>query len=267
MDPTTDSRRAERGHIMAGVMVLLAIMLIFSTVVFQSWQDVLHRDNEAEMMFRAQELVRAMVRYRKDTNTTPLTLELLMEPGPKAQYYLRQLYKDPLVKDGKWGLLYAGPGGEIVDPNSAPGQGDDPFGRNAPVLGQTTVSGQQTGLGQRPVIQAPNSGLPTSDGAGGALDSEMAGGRVLTGMPIIGVKSLSKDDAFRVYKGQEEYSEWRFTIFDLIDPKIAGDRGRGGAGGGRRGGQFRQGVRENPGGRSKLNSGRNSPNRRRNKRP
>ena len=34
-----------------------------------------------------------------------------MEAGPKGQYYLRQLWTDPLMTDGKWGLLMMGPGG------------------------------------------------------------------------------------------------------------------------------------------------------------
>ena len=112
-------RKSQRGHLMAGLMAGVAIMLILSTVAFQAWSDVLRRDNEAEMMFRAQDIVRAIQRYRRDHGGSgPLKMELLMEPGPKGQYYLRRLYEDPLVPDGKWGFLHLGPGGQIIDPNA-----------------------------------------------------------------------------------------------------------------------------------------------------
>src|SRR5262245_48993168 len=104
-------RGRESGHLMVGVMAAVAILVILSTVAFQSWADVLRRDNEAEMMFRAQEIVRAIRKYQKDRGAPPTELKQLMEPGNRGQYFLRHLYKDPLVKGGKWGLLFAGPGG------------------------------------------------------------------------------------------------------------------------------------------------------------
>ena len=54
----------EHGHLMAGLMCLIAIKLIFATMVFQAWEDVLQRDKEAEMIFRGQEIARAIQRYR-----------------------------------------------------------------------------------------------------------------------------------------------------------------------------------------------------------
>ena len=62
-----NERRNQRGHLMAGLMASIAIMMIFSTVAFQAWEDVLHRDNEAEMLFRAQDIVRAIQRFRQTT--------------------------------------------------------------------------------------------------------------------------------------------------------------------------------------------------------
>jgi hypothetical protein len=45
------------------------------------------------------------------------------------------------------------------------------------------------------------------------------GGQDATGLPIAGVKCLSKDRPFRVYKGQRDYSLWLFTILDL-EPQV-----------------------------------------------
>jgi hypothetical protein len=140
------------------------------------------------MMFRAQEIARAIVKYRGDRANQPLTeLKLLMEQGSKGQYFLRRLYDDPLVKDGKWGLLYQGPNNSIIDPN-APDLGTLQPGDTRAL---TEMTGAGAGFGQ--------------------------GSREITGLPIVGVKSLCKKKPFRVYRNQQEYSEWKFTIFDFMN--------------------------------------------------
>jgi hypothetical protein len=182
---------------MAGVVATVAILIIFSLVAFQSWTDLLRRDNEAEMIFRAEDLVRAIQRYRLDhAGQGPLKLEDLLEPGPKGQYYVRQLWTDPLVADGQWGLLFAGPGGTIVDPNA------DDAPEEMPGLGGgvTPFSKQGRAKGKRP--EGPQS-----------LLNPDAGGQV--GLPIAGVRTLCEDEPFRVYKDRDEYSDWLFTYLDL----------------------------------------------------
>jgi type II secretory pathway pseudopilin PulG len=181
---------------MIAVVVVIAILMIFSTVAVQSWNDVIRRDREAEMMFRAQEITRAIVKYRKANGRLPNKLEELMEPGPQGQYFLRRLYDDPLVPDGQWGLLFAAPGGGLLDPN-APGSDVE-----VPEIGSSSV-------------RATN--------AQDALTPGLAGGQP-SGLPIVGVKSLCSDRPFRVYKGQRDYATWQFSIFDL-EPQIAGGQG------------------------------------------
>jgi hypothetical protein len=232
---TTDGSRrarAERGHVMAGVMVLIALMLIFSTIVFQSWEEVLRRDNEAEMIFRAEEIVRAMVRYKKAYGAPPEKLEQLLDPGPQGQYFLRRAYTDPLVRGGKWGLLYAGPGGQLIDPNAqvtgftkeqldALGVDDRSFARRKLERQSMFGDGRQAGA-QQPVFQ------PITDE--GQMSS-MGAGRQIAGLRLAGVRTLCDDEPFRIYKGQERYSDWLFTWVDLEKPKVPGQgglqRGRG----------------------------------------
>jgi hypothetical protein len=174
---------------MVGLLAAVAILMIFSTVVFQEWSELMRREREEEMIFRAKELVRGIYRYRLDhAGAGPVKLEQLMEPGPRGQYYLRRLYEDPLVADGKWGLLYQGPGGTIIDPSA----GDPLAGVDPSAVGQLAL--------------APNAG------EGLALVGE--GGEV-GGLPIAGVKSLCKDKPFRIYNGFADYSEWLFTFLDL----------------------------------------------------
>ena len=207
---------------MAALMVLLAVMMIMSTLVFQGWQDVKHRDDEAEMICRAQEIVRAIVRYRKDRGAGPTALEQLIEPGPRAQFYLRQLYEDPLVEDGQWGLLYVGPNNEILDPGAATPGGGLLGGINPSELVATNRERLNAHI-QRRKDRAAERGIdPRRIALGGRRQPAQ-----VAGLPIAGVKSLATGQAFRVYKGQTEYSEWLFTYLDLEIPQIPGQKAGG----------------------------------------
>ncbi len=212
---------------MAGLMAAVAIMLIMSSVAFQAWTDLLRRENEAEMMFRAQDIVRAIQRYRRDHGGAgPAKLEDLMEPGPKGQYYLRRLYRDPLVPDGKWGLLYIGPGGTIIDPNAAQ---TDPFAGMGLGGGSEQSSLSNMGLDDRRGAAFGSKGM--SGGMqqqqqqglqGGFGESAVGKGGEIAGMLIAGVRTLCEDDPFRVYNGLTEYSEWLFTYLDLEAQRARG---------------------------------------------
>jgi type II secretory pathway pseudopilin PulG len=227
-----ESGRRETGYLMVGMVAAVAILMIFSTLALQEWIEVLRRDNEAEMMFRAQDIVRAIQRYRRDHGgSPPMRMADLMEPGPRSQYYLRRLWKDPLVKDGKWGLLYAGPAGEVIDPNATsapvepgqPGSGQpfpspglsNPFASPAPAPAPGAAPGQ---------AQMPGFGQPASTPFGisaGATDPS-GGGKQVGGLPLAGVRTLAQDTPFRVYNDQTEYSRWLFTFFDLERVQLPG---------------------------------------------
>jgi hypothetical protein len=69
------------------------------------------------MMFRAEDIVRALRRYQQDQGKLPTELKSLIEPGQKGQYFIRKLWKDPLVKGGQWQFVYANPAGGLFDPS------------------------------------------------------------------------------------------------------------------------------------------------------
>ncbi len=180
---------------MVGLVFFLAVLLILSAVAVQEFSQILRRDNEAEMIFRAQEIVRALVRYQKDRGTHPTELEMLHEPGHKNQRFIRRMYDDPLTKDGKWGLLYAGPGGGIIDPSR-------------PMAGAVDIIGERTSS-------------PT-ESAGGLQGGFAGGPQEIGGLTIIGVKSLCTERPFRVWNGLSDYAEWQFTVYDLQNQRQEG---------------------------------------------
>lgn len=260
----------ERGHMMAGVMVLVAIMGVMSAVAVQDYSEVLRRDNEAEMIFRAEEITRAIQRYRKDHgNQPPTELELLMEPGTRGQYYLRRMYEDPLVKDGKWGLLFVGPGNTIIDPNLE--QVDPLTGAVSGTSGAAGATGAQgglSGLGGLGNSQRPLGSRKAGGRRGSLLNNSSTTGQQ-TGLPIAGVRTLSEDAPFRIRNGLTEYEQWQFTYFDLENAQIPGqrnlrqpNRGSGLGGLGNQGGPRGLSGGQNPGGnRPAPGSGGNRPRR------
>ncbi len=210
---------------MVALMAAVAIMGILSTVGYQVWADIIRRDNEAEMMFRAQEIVRGLRRYNKDKGTLPTQLSQLMERGSRQQFFLRHPYKDPLVKGGKWGLLYFVPGGGVFDPHGDSEGGTDANGN--PILAPSNPNPNQNPFGNPAQGLKANPGGPgqtfggnqvpgfdkSAAGAGeGGFGKEGEGGA--QGMPIAGVKSLCTKKPFRVFRDQTEYSKWLFTIYD-----------------------------------------------------
>jgi type II secretory pathway pseudopilin PulG len=207
-------RRGERGHLMAALMAAVAVLMILTLVGGQAWSEMLRREREAEMMFRAQEIARAIARFQKDQGALPVELDQLMQPGNRRQYFLRRMYADPLAPDGKWLLLRAGPDGSVIDPSQA---GEEETG-----AGRGFGSSRRTGRPQR----GASSGTATGETAG---------------LPIVGVKSRATGQAFRVWRGQSDYSQWLFTIYDLQTPETAGVPGQ--PSGGRPSGPGRPGDR------------------------
>jgi len=191
--------RKQRGVLIVILMAGIAIAMILSTAAVQSWSDVARRDAEAEMMFRAQDIVRALKRFQADKGKLPTELKELMEPGQKGQYFLRHLWKDPLVKGGQWQFVYASPAGGLFDPTVPtvpPADGSAPTGQV-----QTGINGND-----------PGAFPPIGKKSDGSSD--------VTGLPIAGVKTRCTDRPFRRYRDKTEYKEWVFSIFDQ-DPRAA----------------------------------------------
>jgi type II secretory pathway pseudopilin PulG len=245
-------RNGQEGTLLIILMIGLAVASIALTAGTQAWSTTWRRDNEEELIFRGNQYVDAIIAYRKEHGGQfPLNLEDLYKPGPRRLRYIRKLYKEPIGKDGKWGLLYLMPGGQgVYDPKAAQmaqtkaatqwSAGDKP-----------TVGGQIPGF--TPFANNPGGGAP---GTGGLLPGALPPGSVPIppqpmsaaegtsgeesvsepplGWPIIGVISRASgkrsEDTFKIYKGHEEVSEWQFHVFErgLDQPEAPGTAGRRG---------------------------------------
>lgn len=242
--------KGEEGGLLIILMIGVAIATIALGAAVQAWSVRWRRDNEEELIFRANQYVTAILAYRKEHGGQfPTNLDVLFEPGPRRVRYIRQLYEDPISESGKWGLLYLMPGGQgVYDPGAAKREkAESGSGEWTSVWDSASSSG--TGAGQAgvtPITQpgvtsintdpagtgvpgaaAPVRGAPAM--AGGSLPSIPAssGGSSLDadsiseptlGWPVVGVVSRTSgsraENTYRVYKGHEHVNEWQFHVFD-----------------------------------------------------
>ena len=246
-------RQDESGAILIIVMVVMAVAVIALTAAVQAWSTTWRRDNEEELIFRANQYVDAIIAYRKEHGGQfPLNLEDLHKPGPRRFRYIRKLYKEPIAKDHKWGLLYLMPGGQgVYDPKAAqkaqekaskdwgtewqtagggplaqaPGQmpGVTPIGQNALGSGVPGTGGMPPGSlpgsampiqGNLPMIPPPMPGENDQKQPG----EEERVSEPPIGWPVVGVISRATgklaQDTYRIYKGHEHVDEWQFHVFD-----------------------------------------------------
>ncbi len=96
-------RQRDGGYLLLAIMLMMAFMVITATYyVAPKVVQQIKRDREEEMIHRGTEYARAIKKFYKKNGRYPATLDDL----DKGQIrYLRQRYKDPLTKDGKWKLL------------------------------------------------------------------------------------------------------------------------------------------------------------------
>lgn len=88
---------------MAALLVGLGVMMVLLTAAMPVWKTAIKREKEAELVWRASQYARAIALFqRKYANAFPPNLDILLN-----ERFLRKKYKDPMVKDGEFQLVYA----------------------------------------------------------------------------------------------------------------------------------------------------------------
>lgn len=108
------ARRSQRGMLLLGVLVFLAILGMSLGLAGQRWADARQRDDEAELLKVGLEYQRAIESYYMKSPKTPRQYptslgDLLEDPRyPMPVRHLRKLYRDPMAPDKDWGLVQRG---------------------------------------------------------------------------------------------------------------------------------------------------------------
>jgi type II secretory pathway pseudopilin PulG len=166
---------------MVMLIVAITVLNILVAVALPLMSTQIRRDKEEELVFRGFQYAEAIRLFHQRYQHYPTKLEQLLEVKPRC---IRQLWKDPMTADGKWGLIFQGQGAPLTPQPPNP---QDPEGKG--------------GVG-RPNPQDPEGPLLPP---GTAKGDELAVG------PIVGVYSKSSKKSFLILYGHERYDEWRFT--------------------------------------------------------
>src|SRR5271157_3286247 len=157
--PPSDPRRRQRdgGYMLLAILLLMAVMIIAAPVEAPRIVQQIKRDREEEMIHRGTEYARAIKKYYKKFGRYPANLEQL--DNTNQIRFLRQRYKDPLTKDGKWTLLNYGDILTLLNPN-APGTPAAALGSQ----GQGTAGQPGNAAGGSPNIVTTSPQSPTPGG-------------------------------------------------------------------------------------------------------
>ena len=108
-------RLADDGYAMAVLIVAMGVMTMLWTVALPAWNQLAKREKEEELLFRGTQYARAIGLFqRKYANASPPNLDVLIR-----EHFLRRKYRDPIVPDGEFQLLYQ----TTQQPGSPAGQG------------------------------------------------------------------------------------------------------------------------------------------------
>jgi type II secretory pathway pseudopilin PulG len=88
-------RRGDQGYIMLTLLLIMALMIIFTAVIVPEITFEIKRDREQEMIHRGVQYSRAIRAYYKKFGRYPAKIEDL--ENTSQQRFLRKRYKDPLT--------------------------------------------------------------------------------------------------------------------------------------------------------------------------
>ncbi len=229
--PRPARRRGEEGYNLAMLIVGITILNIMVAVALPLWSYVIRRDREEETIFRGLQYAEAVRVFRQRNGRYPVSLEELVKIEPRS---IRQLWREPLSKDGEFGLVVEAPpqqpaqpgqpgappplpGTPAVTPTPPPKQVALP---NAPAAGSNTSGGFGVGGmggGAPNLIKLPRVVKDDDGDTVGTLATEAP-------LAIHGVYLDYEGDSLRKFFGKSKYEEWTFTAELIVPPVTAPGR-------------------------------------------
>ncbi len=145
--------RRERGYALLILLFMVALLSFAAAVAVPRVLVQGQREKEEEMVFRGEQYARAIGLYYKRYGRFPQKMEELVEPKNNIRF-LRQLYKNPMRRDGQWRILRVAPDGTILGSMMVRSR----LGVIAPAAGGGLLP--TSGAGRTGAPQAPPAALP-----------------------------------------------------------------------------------------------------------
>jgi type II secretory pathway pseudopilin PulG len=203
-------RGREAGYTMVMFVVVMAVMSIMMGVAVQTAEFQMKREREAELIFRGNQYVEAIRLFKMKYGRYPMRLKELYDAKPRV---IRKPWKDPITDSDNWGIVFLGQEGrQLAGPGAAgplAGDGGRPFSTQPP-FGTGDQRSRSRGPGDRSgeAGQQGRTGERGMRGFGDDGPGDVHASRRIG--PVVGVHSLSCDDAVKIYEGRTTYCEWRF---------------------------------------------------------
>ena len=248
-----DRRSQESGYAYLFALLAIIVVTLASTTAMQNMLTAGRRQREEDMIWRGNQIVRAVRLYYHTTGRYPTSLEDLQGGiGAGEIHVLRSVaYRNPTnASDGTWRFIYTNAAGQIIgsvryaslqqmalmDQNG----GQPPVAAQAGQIGVAasslaTPSTDQTGQSQgSQAAQTPGQTGITATGAAigpvaAAAQIQPTGpvtGQVL-GAFLDGVAGTADTPSVKVYKGGKTYLQWEFIWNPLEDQAAALAQGLG----------------------------------------
>jgi len=162
--------------------IAITILNVLVAAALPMWSTAMKREKEEELVFRGFQYAEGIRLFQRRFGRHPQQLTELIEVRPRC---LRQLWDDPMTKNGKWGLIFANAPGAPAgrQPGDPGGQGSDNTSPSPPP-------------GTDPGVPSPG----------------REGEETVTIGPITGVRSLSTEESLLEFNGQSTYDAWQFTV-------------------------------------------------------
>jgi len=106
----------EKGFTYPAALFLVTLISISLMTAQKQWTIIVKRDREKELLFRAEQLIQAIGSYYQSSpggsKQYPHAFKDLLKDNrvPGLKRHLRKLFKDPMTRNGQWGIVYDGKG-------------------------------------------------------------------------------------------------------------------------------------------------------------
>jgi hypothetical protein len=114
--PESPRRSGESGYALLLALFIIAAMIIASMAVLTDARTEGRREREDQMIWRGNQVVRAIRIYYRRTGHYPQDLEALQKGVANIHFIRPEALVDPMNKDadGKWRFIYTNPTGQII---------------------------------------------------------------------------------------------------------------------------------------------------------
>ena len=198
------NRKNEEGHVLLVLMMLSTLLFISLGAAIPNTLQIGQREREEELLFRGKQYIQAIKLFFGQFGRYPTTVKELIKTDNMR--FLRQAYKDPMTRNGKWRFIHADTSGKVVDSLASLRTAKPALKGSKSTSLLFSTQDTSTQMSTRSMTKNPKS--PRSSSASQPRQRR----NVPNAQFIVGVASRSKKKSIKVRNGKTQYNEWEFLL-------------------------------------------------------